>query len=195
MRALLIFIAQILGGIAAAAVVSGLFPGPLNVSTTLNGTTSIARGLCKLTGPHKVAASTNPLQSLRCSSLPNSSSPSSCLPLRSTRALSSLPLALASRCLSLSCPVSSLQAVRNLNYRPLRCMTDIKPRVPQPSPLLRSMRCHWSLSRQPLALLARTFPRCLGRSRILPLDKDTRVRDRQPRPGLQRARGRRFRVR
>lgn len=46
-RAIIIFIAQILGGIAAAAVVSGLFPGPLNVTTDLNGTTSVTRGLCK----------------------------------------------------------------------------------------------------------------------------------------------------
>lgn len=41
----LVFISQILGSMASAGVVSALFPGPLNVSTTLGGGTSIARGL------------------------------------------------------------------------------------------------------------------------------------------------------
>lgn len=45
-RAILIFFAQILGAIAAGAVVSGLFPGPLNVTTSLTGSTSVVRGLC-----------------------------------------------------------------------------------------------------------------------------------------------------
>ncbi|KAK3646365.1 Aquaporin-1 [Elasticomyces elasticus] len=44
-RAGLIFISQILGAIAASAVVSGLFPGPLNVATSLGGGTSIVQGL------------------------------------------------------------------------------------------------------------------------------------------------------
>lgn len=41
----LAFLSQILGSMAASGVVSALFPGPLNVSTTLGGGTSIARGL------------------------------------------------------------------------------------------------------------------------------------------------------
>lgn len=45
MRALLVLVAQILGGICAAAVVSALFPGPLNVETGLGGGTSIVQGL------------------------------------------------------------------------------------------------------------------------------------------------------
>ncbi|KAF2209466.1 hypothetical protein CERZMDRAFT_27091, partial [Cercospora zeae-maydis SCOH1-5] len=45
MRALLTFIAQILGAIASAGVVSALFPGPLAVSTNLSAGTSVARGL------------------------------------------------------------------------------------------------------------------------------------------------------
>ena len=44
-RAGLVFIAQILGSMAASGVVSALFPGPLNVSTTLGGGSSIAQGL------------------------------------------------------------------------------------------------------------------------------------------------------
>ncbi|KAL9082864.1 MAG: hypothetical protein Q9165_008749 [Trypethelium subeluteriae] len=44
-RAGLVFISQILGAMCAAAVVSALFPGPMNVKTTLGGGTSIARGL------------------------------------------------------------------------------------------------------------------------------------------------------
>ncbi|EME86968.1 uncharacterized protein MYCFIDRAFT_120962, partial [Pseudocercospora fijiensis CIRAD86] len=44
-RAGLIFVAQILGAMASAGVVSALFPGPLAVSTTLGGGTSITRGL------------------------------------------------------------------------------------------------------------------------------------------------------
>ncbi|KAJ9618319.1 Aquaporin-1 [Taxawa tesnikishii (nom. ined.)] len=44
-RAILCFIAQMLAGMCAAAVVSAILPGPLNVSTTLGGGTTIARGL------------------------------------------------------------------------------------------------------------------------------------------------------
>jgi aquaporin related protein len=44
-KAILLTIAQILGAIAAAAIVSGLFPGPLLVRTTLNPFTSVLRGL------------------------------------------------------------------------------------------------------------------------------------------------------
>ncbi|THZ73876.1 aquaporin-like protein [Aureobasidium pullulans] len=45
LRGLLVFIGQILGAIAAAGVVSCLFPSAMNVSTTLGGGTSIVRGL------------------------------------------------------------------------------------------------------------------------------------------------------
>jgi aquaporin related protein len=45
LRSGLVFIAQILGGLAAAGVVSCLFPGPMNVETTLGGGTSISQGL------------------------------------------------------------------------------------------------------------------------------------------------------
>lgn len=44
-RGTLLFITQILGGIAAAALVSALFPGDLLCRTTLGGGTSIAQGL------------------------------------------------------------------------------------------------------------------------------------------------------
>lgn len=44
-RGLLLIIAQILGGITAAAIVSCLFPGPVTFNTTLAGGTSIAQGL------------------------------------------------------------------------------------------------------------------------------------------------------
>ena len=45
LRAVLLIIAQLLGGIVAAALIDGLMPGPLNVGTTLNGDISIAQGL------------------------------------------------------------------------------------------------------------------------------------------------------
>jgi aquaporin rerated protein, other eukaryote len=45
LKAILLIIAQILAAIAAAAVVSGLLPGPLAVRTMLNSRTSIVRGL------------------------------------------------------------------------------------------------------------------------------------------------------
>lgn len=45
LRSLFIVIAQILGGICAAAVVSAILPGPLNVATTLGGGTNTAQGL------------------------------------------------------------------------------------------------------------------------------------------------------
>lgn len=44
-RGLLLFPAQMLGGIIAAALVACLFPGPLLVETKLNASTSIARGV------------------------------------------------------------------------------------------------------------------------------------------------------
>ncbi|KAK8155194.1 aquaporin-like protein, partial [Phyllosticta citrichinensis] len=43
-RALCLFVAQILGGIAASGMVLGIFPAPLNVQTTLSDGTSIAQG-------------------------------------------------------------------------------------------------------------------------------------------------------
>ena len=45
LKALLLIIAQILGGIAAAGIVSALFPNDLTVRTTLNPNTSVTRGL------------------------------------------------------------------------------------------------------------------------------------------------------
>lgn len=48
-RAVLVFIAQIVGAMCSAAVVSALFPGPLNVAVTLGGGTNIAQGLCEYT--------------------------------------------------------------------------------------------------------------------------------------------------
>ncbi|KAK5013367.1 Aquaporin-1 [Cryomyces antarcticus] len=44
-RAFFLFVVQILGGVAAAALVSCMFPGALNVRTELGGGTSIAQGL------------------------------------------------------------------------------------------------------------------------------------------------------
>ena len=44
-RSMLVFVAQILAGIAAAGVVMGLFPGPMAVNTTLGGGTSVVQGL------------------------------------------------------------------------------------------------------------------------------------------------------
>ncbi|KAJ5701150.1 hypothetical protein N7488_008698 [Penicillium malachiteum] len=45
LRGLLVFPAQLLGGIASAGVVSALFPGPLNCATRLGGGASISQGL------------------------------------------------------------------------------------------------------------------------------------------------------
>ncbi|KAH6658443.1 aquaporin [Truncatella angustata] len=44
-RGILIFASQIVGAIAASAVVLGLFPGPLKVGTSLSGGTSVVQGL------------------------------------------------------------------------------------------------------------------------------------------------------
>ena len=46
-RAGLVFISQLLASMAAAGVVQACFPGPMNVSTTLGGGTSVVQGLCK----------------------------------------------------------------------------------------------------------------------------------------------------
>jgi aquaporin related protein len=45
MKVLLLIFAQLIAAICAAAVVSGLFPGPLSVNTTLSRETSVTRGL------------------------------------------------------------------------------------------------------------------------------------------------------
>ncbi|KAK3700355.1 Aquaporin-1 [Vermiconidia calcicola] len=45
MRAVLVFIAEMIASMCAAGVVAALFPGPMGVSTTLGPSTSIARGL------------------------------------------------------------------------------------------------------------------------------------------------------
>jgi aquaporin related protein len=45
LKAVLLIIAQVIAGICAAAVVSGMFPGPLSVNTTLGANTSVTRGL------------------------------------------------------------------------------------------------------------------------------------------------------
>lgn len=44
-RGLVIFLAQIVGGIAGAAVVSGLLPGEMSVGTALGGGCSVVQGL------------------------------------------------------------------------------------------------------------------------------------------------------
>ena len=44
-RGILLFVTQIVGGIAAAALTEGLFPGALAVDTTLATTVSIAQGV------------------------------------------------------------------------------------------------------------------------------------------------------
>jgi aquaporin rerated protein, other eukaryote len=43
-RGALFFIAQILGGIAAAAIIDGIMPGPLDVGTRLSGGINTAQG-------------------------------------------------------------------------------------------------------------------------------------------------------
>lgn len=44
-RGALITVAQILGGISAAAVIAAMLPGPLAVRTSLSGGTSVVQGL------------------------------------------------------------------------------------------------------------------------------------------------------
>lgn len=46
-RGVIISVVQILGGITAAALVSCMFPGPLEAKTLLSPETSITRGFCK----------------------------------------------------------------------------------------------------------------------------------------------------
>lgn len=44
-RGVLVFVSQLVAGIASAGVVSCLFPGDLNIGTRLGGGTSISQGL------------------------------------------------------------------------------------------------------------------------------------------------------
>ena len=46
-RAGLVFIAEMFGAMASAGVVAALFPSTMAVQTTLGGSTSLVRGLCK----------------------------------------------------------------------------------------------------------------------------------------------------
>jgi aquaporin related protein len=48
LRGVLMSIAQVLGGITAAALIDRLMPGPLNIGTKLSGGISIAQGQIKL---------------------------------------------------------------------------------------------------------------------------------------------------
>lgn len=45
LRGGLVFVAQLLGGMAASGIVSALFPGELAVATSLGGGTSVVQGL------------------------------------------------------------------------------------------------------------------------------------------------------
>lgn len=45
LRGGLLFLSQVLGGIVASALVQCMFPGALNVQTTLGGGTTVAQGL------------------------------------------------------------------------------------------------------------------------------------------------------
>jgi aquaporin related protein len=44
-RGVLLFVSQVLGGIVASALVQCMFPGGLNVQTSLGGGTSVVQGL------------------------------------------------------------------------------------------------------------------------------------------------------
>jgi aquaporin related protein len=66
-RGSLIFLAQILGSMAAAGVVLSTFPGPMNVSTTLGGGTSVVQGLCEYSFSWMAEHWLTTTQSLRCS--------------------------------------------------------------------------------------------------------------------------------
>ena len=50
LRCVLVSVAQIIGGITAAALIDGLMPGPLNVATTLGENTSISQGILPFPG-------------------------------------------------------------------------------------------------------------------------------------------------
>lgn len=78
LRAVVIFIAQIAGGIAAAAVVSGLTPGPLMVRTQLGPNTSVVQGLFIEVCPLHLHFARSSLTLTRCSSQLSLSSPSLC---------------------------------------------------------------------------------------------------------------------
>lgn len=66
-RAGLVFISQLLASMAAAGVVQACFPGPMNVSTTLGGGTSVVQGLCGYILSWKSAPKLISKQSLKCS--------------------------------------------------------------------------------------------------------------------------------
>lgn len=139
-RAAIVFVAQILGSIAASAVVLGLFPGPLNVTTTLSPSTSIAQGLCKQLLTH---FSYDPLffadmspQSLRCFSRPNWCSRSSCWQQRSTRGPSWRRLASVSHCSLPSFRASTSQEVRYATLKVLIHHTDNSHQAPSTQPAL-----------------------------------------------------------
>jgi len=157
-----VFISQILGSMASAAVVSALFPGPLNVSTTLGGGSSIVQGLF--------------IEMFLTAELVF------CIFMLAAEKHKGTFLAPVG--IGLSLFIAELSGTSEIRIMSAALLIKIRCLLhrwfPQPCTLFRSLRSPQRLPRLPLDLLARSGPWFLRRCRILPLRKGAGVRDREP---------------
>lgn len=155
----LVFIGQILGSMSAAAVVSALFPGEMNVSTTLGGGSSIVQGLfieMFLTAMLVFTIFMLAAEKHKGTFI---------APIGIGLAL--FIAELTGQCIEGSLARHMLTICRRLLHRWL----------PEPCALLRSLRCPSRLPRLSLDILAWTSPWLAARCRFLQARQDARIRD------------------
>lgn len=164
-RGALIVVSQILGGIAAAAVVSALFPGEMGVRTSLGGGTSIVRGLfIEMFLTAELVFTIFMLAAEK----------------HKGTFIAPIGIGLALFIAELTgkfhvfCAVSATHGLIFV----YRCL--LHWRLPQPSPLIRSRCCGSYIQRLPLDLLGWSWPWRYRCCRFLQVGQDARVRDRQP---------------
>jgi glycerol uptake facilitator-like aquaporin len=167
-RGLLLFITQILGGMAAAGLVQCMFPGDLNVRTTLGGNTTIVQGLfieMFLTAQLVFTIFMLAAEKHKGTFI---------APVGKSRLLD---------CLALFLVLISRERYRSrfVHHRAVRCV--LHRWVFESCAIIRSSSCQLGFRKISLDLLGWTRPRVHHRSRVLQVHQNPRIRDRQSRPG------------
>jgi hypothetical protein len=167
-RGMLLFAVQLLGGITASALVACMFPGPLNVETSLGGGTSITQGLFI-----EMMLTTQLVFTIFM------------LAAEKHKGTFIAPVGIG-----LSLFVAELTGTFLPTFH-RRTLTDwslfrrlLHRRITKPSPVLRSCSCKSPLRRLPLDLLARPYPWSNSRVGLLQIHQGSRIRDCKPRPRL-----------
>ena len=140
-RGLLLFPAQMLGGIVAAALVSCMFPGTLAVETTLTQGTSIAQGLfiemfCTAELVFAILM----------------------LAAEKSKATFIAPVGIGLALFVAELGGNELSCSSRLGCLLTHHRRLLHWRLPQSHSIIRSMRCQPKLPRLPLDILGRTFP-------------------------------------